>query len=110
MEQVYIPKNYETLVAIRKLPQPKQQANPVMNLMMDSGMLKKRLQQHEKDSSDVTESVGVGSSSDATETTSTIPKKHPAGIPRGVNPLMASAMNSKILLKKKQQQEQNEDE
>lgn len=109
MEQVYIPKNYETLVALRKLPQPKQQANPVMNMMMDSGMLKKRLQQqHDEDKqSIVLESTGDGSiETEINSATSvTAAKKNPSGIPKGVNPLMASAMNSKILLKKRQQQQ-----
>lgn len=107
MEQVYVPKNYETIVAIRKLPQPKQQANPVMNLMMDSGMLKKRLQQQqdqEKQGVSLESAACDPVATDAPSATSvTATKKIPAGIPKGVNPLMASAMNSKILLKKKQQ-------
>lgn len=102
METVYIPKNYETILAIQKMPLPQRQSNPVMGLMMDSGILKKRHNEQEQG--------GVVTSTAGSETTTATPPRRPMGIPQGTNPLMAGAMNSKILLKKRQQQQQEQDE
>jgi capping protein (actin filament) muscle Z-line, beta len=98
METVYLPKNYEIVTAIQKQPVANLPSNPVMGIMMDSGMLKKRFasQDHE-----TTTSFTTGSAAGNAGT----PTRRPMGIPQGVNPLMAGAMNSKILLKKKQQQQ-----
>jgi capping protein beta len=101
METVHIPKNSETLVNIQKLPQKKMGANAVMGIMMDSGMLKKRLARQGDEE--------TTTSNNDTETEVSKPKppqkKLPIGIPMGVNPLMAGAMNSNILKKKRASQQ-----
>jgi F-actin capping protein, beta subunit len=112
MESVYVPKNYETLCTLQKQPQPAQVLNPVMNLMMNSNEFKKRSEQQQQQSAVTTTTTGSGimKNNDTTTTSSSsssAPMRSKGGIPSGgINPLMASAMNSKILLKKRQEQQE----
>jgi hypothetical protein len=98
IEQVHVPKTQSILIDIQKqAPKKPQGPNPIMGLMMESDVLKKRLAKAEPESGVASQRV-VTASAEANPAAAKPKASKKTQLPP--NPLMGAVMNSDVLKKK----------